>query len=249
MKLLLLFQKYITYFFQTRRGVFLLVLMGTLNILMTFFLIGLNFYSRKIAGESTAYFQMSEIDLIRQRLQGSGFLKILWLVAVVFEASYLYKNSLFNRFLLNGFSRVNWLNFLLLNVIVVSLIISILQLLFINGLGVYLYNVYFLKGISYGIRLWVALIYTGIFGILLSTLISNYLTPFLAIGWLIFESISNNRILSEIFLGYPKYLPMWTLDTWMDANNINWRFSVVLVLYFLMFMTFSYYKINKKVYV
>ncbi len=234
-------KRHFYYFFTAKRGIILMITGLLLNGFYTYLRVG-------IIPDVSMPLTPSEISEIRNMRMGfSSILKLIWIVILAFEGAYLFNNGLFQRFLLNGFSRWQWGHSLLLNMALAALLLGLLQAAFINALGETLYGI---QVVSWGyiFHLAVSFWYIGVLVLFLVALFPSYLAPLFVMAWQQVENLLNIGPIKQALLEVPTFLPFQILYEWERHHMLFVNNSGFLISYFLLFLVLFYTLIKRKLY-
>lgn len=238
---------YLGAWLTTKRGIFLILFVLIINSLFSSFLVGMSYFGRLLSDNAFEYVSTSEINNIRLRAQtGCGF-HYWFMVALVYEGAYLFKQQLFHRYMLNGYSRVQWGHFLLWAMATTALILAIVQGLFINAMGWSMFG-HQLGSVHLFATLGVLSLQAGVFGLLIVATFPHPTAPFVVFGWWVLELIITKEVIRDFLGPIPDYLPLESLDRWARADEFSLNTSVPVVLYFSISLIVFYSIIKRKSY-
>ena len=238
-------------YLKTRRGLTLTLFLTGLLVLLHFIFIGMVFIATMMMDESPDIeLTYSNIDTLRQRAEGLGFLGYIWVICIIYEVAYLQKNQLFQRFIVQGKTRFEWGVFLITNIVAASLFLALFNSAVVNLMAIGMYDIYNLTSFYHLLTTWTSLLYLGLFGILLALTIPSSTTAFLALGWFVLELILlNNNTLNQALFDIPAYFPYNAIAKWCYAAEPSFSQNLTVCIYFVAFVSLIFFTLNKKAYV
>jgi len=190
----------------------------------------------------------SELNAIRDRVKTGSLLLLILMVAVAYEGGYLFKNQLFQRFLLNGYTRWHWANFLVLNILAISITLAVCQTLFINITALIMYDVYWLLNWGHILKLVIAYLFSSLFSLFWVVLFPKFIALIIVLGWVVLETIISEMIIKKFFAFLYPVLPFPSLFDWLESPLIQNSSAILVISYFILFLINIYALINKRIY-
>lgn len=114
-------------------------------------------------------------------------------------------------------------------------------------MGDVLYGIQLLS-FGYTFKLAVNLLFTSSFVLFVVALLPTRLVLFLVLGWKVIEEIIGQKAIDQKLFNIPSFLPFNNLNEWLDAPYILEIQGIVLIAYFILFLTLFYLFINKRSY-
>ncbi len=235
--------RYLQNYLGTKRGIALAFIIIVLNSLMLTLSIGVYYMTM----DDPQNLAPTQLHALRNKVNTGSLLLLLWIIAVAYEGGYLFKNQLFQRFLLNGYSRWYWAHFLVLTLIAVSVVLAICQTVFINLIAGVMYDLHWLLSWGHILKLTVAYIFASLFSLFWVVLFPR-IALLITLAWITFETILSELLIKKFALFLYPILPFPSLFNWLGDPNIQKVSALLVIAYFLVFLCTIYFFINKRSY-